>query len=137
MAKDPGAYGTSYESALRMLTQASREYADAGEALVSLAAANSIPPSALMVVAAALGGTEQQLITKSSDVSKLSRAEVYINGRAAETWSDAEIDQRLGLIDRLLRTNPQPNVVKALEDARSRLQMWKGRPMVGGKRTSQ
>jgi len=137
MAKNPGAYGASYESALRMLTQASREYADAGEALVNLAAANSIPPSALMVVAAALGGTEQQLITKSSEVSKLSRAEVYINGRAAETWSDAEIDQRLGLIDKLLRTNPQPSVVKALEDARSRLQVWKGRPMVGGKRISQ
>ena len=101
---------------------------------LALAAANNIPPSALMVVAAALGGTEQQLIMKSSDVSKLSRAEVCINGRAAETWSDTEIDQRLGLIDKLLRTNPQPAVVKALEDARSRLLVWRGRPMVDGVR---
>jgi len=137
MARDPGAYGTKYEVALRMLTQASREYADAGEALLGLAAAGNIPPSAFTAVAAALGGTEQQLITKSSDVSKLSRAEVYINGRAAETWSDADIDQRLGLIDRLLRTNPQPTAVKALEEARSRLMVWRDRPMVDGKRVNQ
>jgi hypothetical protein len=134
MSGNPGAYGMTYDIALRYLTQASREYPDAGEALLRLATANKISSSGLIQVANALGGTEHQLITKSSDISLQSRAVTKISLRAAETWTETEIDQRLDLIDRLLRTNPQPAAAKALQDARNRLLVWKDRPLVGGKR---
>jgi hypothetical protein len=137
MSGSPETYGMKYDMALRYLTQASREYPEAGEALLSLTAANKITTAGLIQVANALGGTEHQLITKSSDISLQSRAETKISLRAAETWSDAEIDQRLGLIDNLLRLNTQPTVAKALEDARNRLRIWKDRPMIDGKRVRQ
>jgi hypothetical protein len=134
MSGSPGAHGTRYDIALRMLTQASREYTEASNALLKLATANKIGTPALIQIADALGGTEHQLITKSSGISQISNAEVFINGRAAETWSDAEINQRLALIDQFLRLNPQPAGAKALQDARNRLLVWKERPIVNGKR---
>lgn len=134
---DPGAYGTRYDVALRMLTQASREYPEAAEALLELGTTNKLGTAALIEVAATLGGTEQQLITKTSAVSQIRHAEVFFNGRAPETWSDVEIEQRLGLIDDLLGSRPQPAAAKALEEARNRLLAWKQQPMVGGVRVSQ
>lgn len=136
MSGDPGAYGMTYDMALRYLAQASREYPEAGEALLRLAAANMISTSGLIQIATALGGTEYGLITKNSEFFLKSKAEMG-GIRAIETWSDAEIDQRLRLIDLLLRTNPQSAAVKALEEARKRLLVWKARPIVGGKRKKQ
>lgn len=126
----------TYDMALRYLAQASREYPEAGEALLRLAAANMISTSGLIQIATALGGTEYGLITKNSEFFLKSKAEMG-GIRAIETWSDAEIDQRLRLIDLLLRTNPQSAAVKALEEARKRLLVWKARPIVGGKRKKQ
>jgi len=133
MSGDPGAYGITYDMALRYLAQASREYPEAGEALLRLAAANKISTAGLIQIATALGGTEYGLITKNSEYSRAEMGGV----RSIETWTDAEIDQRLRLIDQLLRTNPQPAAVKALEEARKRLLVWKARPIVGGKRKKQ
>jgi len=118
---NPEAYGTKYEEALRMLSQASRDHPEAGEALLRLAKTNRIGTAAFIQIAAPLGGTEPQLFTKPPTPSQPSYSEIYTNGAAAATWSDAEIDQRLRLIDQLLRTNPQPEAVKALEEARRKL----------------
>jgi hypothetical protein len=134
MSGDPGAYGMRYDLSLQMLAQTSREYPEASEALLEMVKTNKIGTDSLIRVASVLGGTEHQLITTTSPVSQASLADIYINGRAAETWSDAEIDQRLRLIDQLIGSNPQPAAVKALENARNRLLIWKDRPMVGGTR---
>ncbi len=126
MSENPGAYGMTYDTALRYLTQASREYPEAGAALLSLATANKISTSGLIQVARALGGMENQLITKSSGIS--SRSEMGV-AWTIERWTDAQIDQRLALVDQLLRLNTQPAAIKALQDARKSLLTWKDRPL--------
>jgi len=135
MAADPNRNDARYNMSLRMLAQASRESPEAAAALIGLAEAGMVPTPLLVSVAATLGGSEYWLITPSSPLAQLSKAPSAITTKAPETWTDAQIDERIGMIDQLLTYRSEPPAVQALNDARDRMLLWKSRPMVNGRRT--
>lgn len=123
-----------YNIALRMLAQASREYPEAGNALLQMAESGQTGTPALVELASTLGGREFHLVMQSSGLAASTTAISQLASNAPETWSDDEIDARIALIDGLVSTDPEPTAVTALEEAQRGLQDWRSRPMVNGKR---
>ncbi|MGH9891310.1 MAG: hypothetical protein ACREA0_04880, partial [bacterium] len=105
--------GPRYGIALQMLGQASRAYPEAGDALLQLAREGKIGTPALIELAATLGGSERELVSRSFGLFARSRPLTSALADAPKTWSEAEIAQRLELIDRLLGTRPDPAAVTA------------------------
>ena len=117
-----------------MIAKVSRQDPQAAENLNRLAKEGNLSTSDLQTVAATLGGSEYQLITAGSDIALRSKAATQLNGRAPETWTDVEIDQRLSMINQLLLTDPEPAAAEALTAAQERLLVWRERPMIDGVR---
>lgn len=136
LSADPNRSATRYKTALQMLAQASREDPQAEVALMEMAGKGQLSTSDLKSVAATLGGREYQLITAGSEIAKKSKSATFLNGRAAETWTDAEIEQRSAMIEQLLSTEVEPEAEQVLLKASERLAVWKGRPMVNGRRVT-
>lgn len=86
--------------------------------------------------AARMGSAVQVLYQQSTprSSSDTSLAYLHYNSKAPATWSDAEIEQQLGLIDKLLATEPGSDAVVALEKARQSLSAWQQRELLDGQR---
>jgi len=127
--------------AWRMLAQASRVSPEASTAIIDAAWTNQIKPNDFIRIAETLGGKEYRLLDpellarKTAVGMKSGNLPVtQLNLSAPRSWSDAEIDQRLDLIDRLLETKPEPTVVNALQNAKTSLLDWREIPYIDGVR---
>lgn len=110
LAQDPSLYTVQGgDIALRPLAQAALQYPDALNALVNLAQANQIPDNAWPGVAAALRGTYLQY-----------GSQVLLQ-QPPTTWSDAQIQARVAMIDQLLAGTANPAGRQALQSARNSL----------------
>lgn len=130
IVEDPKTALNDKNFAWRMLAQASRVSPEASQVLVDMAWSNQITSNDFIRIAPTLGGKEYRLFYKFDNRFKVTRPYKSLpmtqsNLSAPKRWSDAEIDQRIELIDLLLETNPEPAVVKALEQAKDSLLEWR------------
>ena len=136
----PAAHRTA--EPVRMLAQASADQAQAAADLVALAQWNQIPERAWNGVADALAGKQLQFPTPGAEGTPSARNEASSSGVVAPfvrgfyddqrnvlyeersvlpTWSAAQIQQQLALIDTLLGTTDAPAATQALQRARQTL----------------
>jgi hypothetical protein len=87
---------------------------------------------------AGLGSAVQILYQPAPSVapsgSEPSLAYLNYNSKAPATWTDAEIDQQLALIDQLLATEPSSDAVAALRKAHQSLSAWQQIGLINGER---
>ena len=138
----PGS-GHHHHLASHILAQASREYPEAGKALVRLARAHKISDDVMLGIASVLGGREyrfkeelfnEDLTDKKNKIQhKLIRSgtpdlEIYYS-RTLEVdtskWSAGQFSGRITLIEELIQTTTDPKIISALEDAKDTL--WNSR----------
>jgi hypothetical protein len=130
-AQDPAAGGKP-EFALQMLAQVAAQYPDAGAALLQQATAGQISDSAWRKIALGLGGDQYQLgepppgTGLNADV--LPGLKTYHISSGNQNFyslppaaTDAQLPQRIALIDQLLAANPSSAAVQALQQARATL----------------
>jgi hypothetical protein len=141
IVEDPETAPNDRNFAWRMLAQASRVSPEAAQVLVDMAGSNQIPSEDFVKIASILGGKEYRLLDSqlfANVVRKGTRSGnlpvTHLDLSAPSRWSDAEIDQRLALIDQLLETKPESLVVFELEDARDSLSEWRATDFVDGVR---
>lgn len=128
--QDPTA-GSKRDFAFQMLAQVASQYPDAGAALLEKAKADQIPDAAWRKIAMGLAG-DQYVIGEppggngpNSDV--LPGLKTYhINGGNQNFYSlpltpDAQIQERIAMIDQLLGTTSNPTAISVLQSARASL----------------
>lgn len=142
IVEDPETTPNDRNFAWRMLAQASRVSPEASQVLVDMAWSSQIPKDDFIKIASTLGGKEYRFLDSelfANVVRKGTRSGnlpvTHIDLSSPSRWSDAEIDQRVALIDRLLETKPESLVVFELEDARNSLLEWKEIDFIDGVRT--
>ena len=123
-----------YRLSLQMLAQASRESPEAEAHLLAHAGSGRVDTATFLQLAKTLSGWEQGLISPSSSLAETTKAVTRVDGRAPETWTDTEIEQRIGLIDEMLHMDLDPEAAAALQKAQDRLLVWKSRALHNGKR---
>ena len=107
LAQDPAISSLGAgDFALRPLAQVAVQYPDAANALIEDARQNRIPDSAWPTVVASLAGTYIQYGNQ-----------VFGSTAPALTWSAAEIDQRIALINQMLAVTSSPVARQSLESA--------------------
>ncbi|HUK81810.1 MAG TPA: hypothetical protein VLZ12_04175 [Verrucomicrobiae bacterium] len=107
LAQDPAISSLGAgDFALRPLAQVAVQYPDAANALIEDARQNRIPDSAWPTVVASLAGTYIQYGNQ-----------VFGSTAPALTWSAAEIDQRIALINQMLAVTSSPVAHQSLESA--------------------
>jgi hypothetical protein len=122
--------GGRQEFALQMLAQVAAQYPDAGAALVQQATSGQIPDNAWSKIITGLAGDQYQLgqppgTGPNGEIPP--GAKTYHIGLGNQNFysapltSDAQIQQRLSLIDQLLGATSNPAVVSALQSARATL----------------
>jgi hypothetical protein len=139
IVEDPKTSPNDKNFAWRMLAQASRVSPEASQVLVDMAWSNQITSNDFIRIASTLGGREYRLFDKFDKQLKVTGSYESLpvtqsNMSAPKRWSDAEIDQRIELIDLLLETKPEPAVVKALEQAKDSLFEWRMISFIDGVR---
>ena len=128
-------------SPLQMLVQASREHPEAGVALVGLAGTEEFISADWKMIASTLGGEEYRFRSEffeghGGGKLRLGKpAQIYTGPylQAPYSWTDAEIEQRIQLIDKLSEIAPL-NSANQLQKSRSRLLEWQKIDLIDGRR---
>ena len=111
LAQDPAISSLgSGDFALRPLAQVAVQYPDAARALIDVARQNQIPDTAWPTVSASLAGTYIQYGNQ-----------LFGSTAPALSWSPAEINQRITLVNQLLATTSSPAARQSLQSALSSL----------------
>jgi len=122
----------SREPALRSLAQVAPVSAQAGNALLEQARLDTIQNSTWPAIASALAGFSLRYGNKVFPDPALARGDtqtysvatgnqVYRGVQATDTLTPAQIQQRIGYIDRLLEVTSNPAGISALHGARNLL----------------
>jgi len=119
---------------LQMLAQLSAQYPDASSALLDMARQNQMPENAWPAIVAGLADTQfqftRQLPQNTPPPGTSIQSGTSTPGGNPETFygvplrlssPDANISQRLAVIDQLLAATSKPTAVAALQQARARL----------------
>jgi hypothetical protein len=123
--------GSKRDFAFQMLAQAAAQYPDAGAALIQQAKANQIPDAAWNKIVTGLAGDQYQIGDPPSiggaDPALTPGLKTYHIGAGNQNFysvpvaGDAQIQERITLIDQLLAATSNASAINALQSARTTL----------------